>query len=76
MKLIRCEEKWVFFNNETFFNVALLKLFWFDCQINYFVRDYDGFQLNSGLFFVWHEHFAGALFFADRANLCFARRNN
>ena len=63
INLIRCEEKWVFFNNETFFNVALLKLFWFDCQIHYFVRDYDGFQLNSGLFFVWHEHFDGALFF-------------
>ena len=52
MNLIRCEEKLVFFNNETFFNFALLKLFWFDCQIHYFVRDYDGFQLNSGLFFV------------------------
>ena len=76
MNLIRCEEKWVFFNNETFFNVALLKLFWFDCQIHYFVRDYDGFQLNSGLFSCGMNILLELYFFADRANLCFARRNN
>ena len=36
INLIRCEEKWVFFNNETFFNVALLKLFGFIVKCIFF----------------------------------------